>query len=109
MPRGITASSPASTHRSIEEAVEFINSKIEKQTAVIERHTDKAKHYRQIIDTDVTSDSCSSCCRKIDLLLPNMMQLCSYLSDTADKDVVLFPILFFLFFIFFELYVIHTM
>ena len=51
MPREATASSPASTHRSIEEALEFINSKIKKQTAGIERHTDKVKHYRQIIDT----------------------------------------------------------
>ena len=44
-------SSPTNTHKSIEEAVEFINSKIKKHTDKMQHHSDQLKHYRQIKDT----------------------------------------------------------
>jgi len=48
--RGTVAES-SSTHKSIEESVEFVNSKIKKHEKVIQFHTDKLKYYRQIKDT----------------------------------------------------------
>ena len=42
---------PDSTHKTIEEAVEFINSKIKKHNDMIQHHTEKLKYYRQIKDT----------------------------------------------------------
>jgi len=42
---------PESTHKTIEEAVVFVNSKIEKHSEVIQRHTDKLKYYHQIKET----------------------------------------------------------
>jgi len=41
----------SSTHKTIEESVEFVNLKIKKHEKVIQFHTDKLKYYRQIKDT----------------------------------------------------------
>ena len=51
MPRRRAISSPDSTHKTIEEAQEFINSKMKKHSDVIQYHTNKLKYYRQIKDT----------------------------------------------------------
>ena len=51
MPMEAIISSPTNTHKSIEETVEYINSKIKKHTDKIQHHNQKLKHYRQIKDT----------------------------------------------------------
>ena len=51
MPMEAITSSPTNTHKSIEDAVEFINSKIKKHNDKIQHHSEKLKHYRQIKDT----------------------------------------------------------
>lgn len=49
--RGGARSVSDSTHKSIEEVVEFIDAKIKKHNDVIRHHTDKLKYYHQIRDT----------------------------------------------------------
>ena len=48
---GRSVAESSSTHKSIEESVEFVNLKIKKHEKVIQFHTDKLKYYRQIKDT----------------------------------------------------------